>query len=69
MGAELQSEAFGLGKVVALHLALTLRPTEGFGFDEAVGGMRRTGGFAAAPAMAIHETFERHFDFVLHLFF
>ena len=68
MGAELQAEAFGLGQIVAFHRALALRPAEGFGLHEAVGGMRRTGGFAAARAMAIHEPLERQLDFILHRF-
>src|SRR5258706_16475922 len=68
MSAELQRETYRLRKIVAFHLALALRPTEGCGFHEAIGGMRRTGGFAAPRTMAIHEAFERQFHLVLHLF-
>src|SRR5258706_13626414 len=68
MSAELQRETYRLRKIVAFLLALALRPTEGCGFHEAIGGMPRTGSFSAARAMAIHEAFEGQFHLVLHLF-
>src|SRR6185437_12901967 len=64
----LQPEALGLGHIIAFHLALAADPAERFRFHEAIRGVRRTGGFAAARAMAIHEPLERHVHFILDRF-
>src|SRR6185436_16924819 len=67
-GAELQAEAFGFRKIVALHFAFARFPAKRLRLDEAVRRMCRARRFAAARAMAIHEALERQLNLICDLF-
>lgn len=67
-GTELQPKTLRVRQVIALYGLFAGGPAEAFGLREPVGGMRRTGCFAASRTMAVNKAQERNLDLVAHRF-